>query len=319
MYKLVFTILLVSAAPRAAFGASLDRLGRGPDHAARWADRFGRVWAAGAIKPSVRRSEAVTVKPSTRPAGRRSRKEMKPAVGPQTRRPLAVRTPATSNTAATVGRTRRAARPHAPVSIVFPSGAALTIVKGRDRVGQEHYDPTGSGNPLLNASGANRSKMLTDNFSVGEMARSGDKTFEVARIDPRHVICLQAIRDHVGKPVWVRSGYRSFWYNLEVYRRLGKKPTKSQHISGKASDIWIQGMTGLEVSKAAIDACGPDLAVGVGLEYAHVDVRGYPGVWGYNGVPRRQVAELERYRIARRVALRAGGNRRRRAPTSKRT
>lgn len=295
MYELTFAILLAGGARPVTSGERIELHGRGHVYAARKADGVGREPAAGAHKSGVRRSEAIDGVRPTSPAGRRSRKESKPPGGPRPRR-----------------------RAQAPAAVVFPSGESLTVVRGRDRRGQEHFDPTGSGNPLLDTSGERRFRKLSDNFSAGEMARSGGKTFDVARIDPRHVACLQAIRDRVGKPVRVRSGYRSFWYNDEVYRRLGKKPTKSQHISGRASDIWIQGMTGLEVAKVAIDACGPDLALGLGLEYAHVDVRGHPGVWGYEGVPGRQTAELERYRVARRVALRGGANKRRRVSLAKR-
>jgi flagellar protein FlgJ len=154
--------------------------------------------------------------------------------------------------------------------------------------------------------------MLSDNFSVAELARSGDKTFGVARIDPRQITCLQNIRNRVGRPVLIRSGYRSYWHNIEVYRRLGRRPTSSQHLSGRASDIKIEGMTGVEIAKAAIDACGPDIAVGLGPSFAHVDVRGDSGVWKYEGVTNQQVAEVERHRASRRVALRVRPRRQRR-------
>lgn len=204
--------------------------------------------------------------------------------------------PPSVNTARRPGR-RRAAR------VTFQSGESLPVVGGRDRAGQEHWDPNGSGNPLLDTSGQHRHKMLSENFSVDELVRSGDQTFTVARIDPRQIACLQKLRHLVGKPVRVSSGYRSYRHNVEVYRRRGKKPTRSQHISGRASDIQVAGMTGLEIAKAAVDACGPDVAVGLGVHYAHVDVRGEAGTWKYDGVPKRQPAELERYRAARRLAI----------------
>jgi len=210
----------------------------------------------------------------------------------------------------------RSTRP--PARVTFPSGASLPVVKGSDRAGQEYHDPNRSGIPLLNTSGAHRLKMLSDNFSVAEIARSGGKTFGAARIDPRQVTCLQRIRNHVGSPVLIRSGYRSFSHNIEVYRRLGKRPTKSQHLSGRAADIKIEGMTGLEIAKAAIDACGPDVAVGLGPAYAHIDVRGDSSVWKYEGVTNRQVAEVERYRMARRMALKGRPRRQRRGSPLKR-
>lgn len=302
MYKLAFSILLLTAVPPTvnagwAAGGAAKPIGRGPEVAKPPASGTGR--ARGGTRPA----DAVSVNGARKSASKVS-----------TRTDGARLTPGASR-----GGAARRRRAHAPASVVFPSGTSLLITRGRERVGQEHYDPTGSENPLLETHGANRLKMLSDNFSVGEVARSGRKTFHVARIDPRQVACLQNIRDHVGKPVLIRSGYRSFWHNVEIYRRMGKRPTSSQHISGRASDIEVQGMTGLEVAKAAIDACGPDIAVGIGLGYAHVDVRGYPGVWGYDGVPRQYTAELERYRAARRIAQKGHARKRRRAALSKRT
>lgn len=179
--------------------------------------------------------------------------------------------------------------------VTFPSGESLRIVSAPSRPGQEHHDPNNSGNPLLDASGANRSKRLSNNFTVGELARSGEMNFNIARIDPALVACLQAIRDHVGRPVSINSGYRSFKYNKEIYERRGKPPTKSQHISGRGADIRIEGMTGVQIAKAAIDACGCKVAVGLGARFAHVDVRGRFAVWNYGGVTQREIDEVQRY------------------------
>lgn len=207
---------------------------------------------------------------------------------------------------------KRAPISSAPVVITFPSGVSLPIVRGADGKGKEHYDPNRSGNPLLATGGEYRTKRLSKNFSVYEYARSGNRTFDIARIDPRHVACLQSIRDFVGKPVMINSGYRSFKYNKELYRRMHKKSTNSQHISGRATDIKIGGMTGLEIAQAAIDACGSDIAIGLGTEYAHIDARGHFAVWKYDGVSNRQIAKVKRYRMASRGAPKGRGRRLRR-------
>jgi hypothetical protein len=192
--------------------------------------------------------------------------------------------------------TRRERRASARMSEPFPSGLRLPIVKGNTRVGEKHYDPTGSNAPLLNTSKTYSGMNLSENFKVGELSQSGGIHSDESRIDRRLVICLQSIRDAVGQPVWVRSGYRSYWRNLQVYRDMGKPATDSQHIAGKASDIKVEGMTGLELSKVAVDACGTDVAVGIGLEFAHIDVRGYFGSWLYDGVPKGQLVEIRQYR-----------------------
>ena len=210
-------------------------------------------------------------------------------------------------------------RPPARVrnSVRFPSGLVLPVIQGGVRRGQEHYDPTGRGGPLLDTSAKYRAEPISENFTVGELSRSGRKYSNKSRIDRRLVICLQSIRDYVDQPVLVRSGYRSYWRNLQVYRDKGKKPTDSQHIAGKASDIKVEGMTGLALAKVAVDACGSNVAVGIGVDFAHVDVRGAFGAWSYEGVPGRQLAELRQYREASRLAAKAQDRRPRRSPLRK--
>jgi uncharacterized protein YcbK (DUF882 family) len=187
-------------------------------------------------------------------------------------------------------------------TVTFPSGESLPIITGPEGPGEEHYDPNKSDNPLLDTSGANRSKRLSTNFTVDELARSGGKRFNMARIDPKLVQCLQAIREYVGKPVRVTSGYRSSGYNVEIYRKRGQKPTKSQHSSGRAADIKIAGMTGIQIAKIAVDACGCNIGVGIGANYAHIDVRGRWAKWTYFGdrsTSARLLREIENYRRAK--------------------
>jgi hypothetical protein len=191
----------------------------------------------------------------------------------------------------------------AATTVTFPSGATLDVVAGPAGPGEEHYDPYGTGNPLLDTSGPARSTRLSTHFTAGELARSGGKTFSVARIDPGLVRALQRLRDHVGKPVHITSGYRPYLYNVDLYTgRYRKKPTLSRHSSGQAADVKIAGMTGMEIAKAAIDVLGRDVAVGIGGGYAHVDVRGTWARWTYFGAGERNdraIAEIDAYRRRR--------------------
>lgn len=186
-----------------------------------------------------------------------------------------------------------------PTQVTFPSGAALRMVRGATGSKQEHWDPHSTGNPLLDTSA--RSVMLSTNFSVGELTRSGGRRFSEARIDPDLVRCLQALREHVGKSIMVTSGYRSWGYNEELYRKRRKKPTLSRHCSGQAVDIKISGMSGMQIAKAAIDICGPNIGVGIASTFAHIDVRGKWAKWTYfSGSRNREArAEIEAYRRSR--------------------
>ena len=169
-----------------------------------------------------------------------------------------------------------------PKTVTFPSGEKLNVIAGPEGKGEEYFNPFASTKlPLLDVSGANRNKTLSKNFTAGELTQSGKKIFTKARIDPNLVICLQKIRDHVGKPVIVNSGYRSYLYNKKIYEDKNQKPTNSRHISGQAADIRVAGMSGLEISKIALKVYGPNIGVGVANSYAHIDVRGTYARWTY--------------------------------------
>lgn len=304
MYRLVLAILLAGTAQTVAHGGH-------------------RVTPTPKARAHKSASESRKTASESRKTMSESRKTVSDARKPlnDARKPAAKRT-AKSESAQPLsasskkGKAERGGR--ASASVTFPSGESLPIVKGRVRPGERDYDPNHSGNPMLNTGGEHQHKMLSENFSVDEFARSGKTRFVPARIDPRQIVCLQKIRDYVGKPVWISSGYRSKEYNDGLYWRKGKKPTLSQHISGRASDITIEGMTGLEIAKAAVDACGPEIAVGLGPGYAHIDVRGYSSSWRYDGVSPRQSAELERYRESKRLAQRERERKQRRGQLPKR-
>jgi len=59
---------------------------------------------------------------------------------------------------------------------------------------------------------------------------------------------LQVIRDEIGKPIKINSGYRSPEHNKSVG---GVK--NSMHVKGKAADITIQGLTPNQI--AAVILC----------------------------------------------------------------
>lgn len=58
---------------------------------------------------------------------------------------------------------------------------------------------------------------------------------------------LQPLRDHLGKPVRISSAYRSQLLN----RSIGGADT-SQHMSGEAADIKVDGMTAAELAAAIV-------------------------------------------------------------------
>jgi uncharacterized protein YcbK (DUF882 family) len=188
--------------------------------------------------------------------------------------------------------------------VTFPSEESLPIISGATGKGQDYYDPHNSGNPLLDTSGSQRSKRLSKNFTVGEFAKSGGKRFDRARIDPKLIRCLQTLRDHLGKAVTITSGYRSYQHNEYLWKKCEERKKRgesctvskiSQHLSGRAADIKVAGMTGLELAKAVIDACGCDISIGVGPNYIHIDVRDKSSFWGYGKNRKRLEKAIEDY------------------------
>ena len=93
-------------------------------------------------------------------------------------------------------------------------------------------------------------------------------------IDKRLVDLLDAIRERIGKPIEVLSGYRCPEHNAEV----GGVPN-SQHVEGTAADITYDGINVDYLAQVA-EECGAD---GIGCYYhqdfVHVDVRGYEARW----------------------------------------
>lgn len=178
----------------------------------------------------------------------------------------------------------------------FPSGASLRPVTGPTGPHEEHWDPNNTGLPLYDTGRAVQSVQLSANFTVKELVTSGGRAATRARISPELVRCLQAIHDAAGKPVAITSGYRSWFRNVEVY--AGRTPTKSRHCSGQAADITIAGLTGMQIAKLAIDACGQMIGIGIGGNFAHIDVRGFKARWTYfaGDANRRALGEIQAYR-----------------------
>jgi uncharacterized protein YcbK (DUF882 family) len=109
------------------------------------------------------------------------------------------------------------------------------------------------------------SMQLSKNFAIKEFAcKDGSKDIVV---DYRLVELLQKFRDSVKKIITITSGYRTVAYN----KKCGGIAT-SNHLTGKAADIKIEGLTPLQVAHAA-DAIG-FTGIGVYPTFTHVDVQG---------------------------------------------
>ena len=93
-------------------------------------------------------------------------------------------------------------------------------------------------------------------------------------IDKRLVDLLDAIRERLGVPLYINSGYRCPEHNAEV-----GGVSNSQHVLGTAADITYDGID-VDYLAAIAEECGAD---GIGCYYyqdfVHIDVRGYAARW----------------------------------------
>jgi uncharacterized protein YcbK (DUF882 family) len=126
---------------------------------------------------------------------------------------------------------------------------------------------------------------ITPNFSLSEFRCRDGSDVPADMMDSVRLLCenLQVLRDHIGKPIRVISGYRSPKYNS----RIGGA-RRSQHMLAKAADIKISGMTPAEVKKAILELIkeGKMMKGGVGIykTFTHYDVRGRNARWYGKGV-----------------------------------
>jgi uncharacterized protein YcbK (DUF882 family) len=120
---------------------------------------------------------------------------------------------------------------------------------------------------------------LTTNFNLSEFNKHG---FVISDTVFQNIFALaknlQVLRDEVGKPIKITSGYRSPEHNAKVG---GVKSSK--HITGEAADFKIAGMTPKEVA-AVIEkliAAGKMEEGGIGIysTWVHYDHRNVKARW----------------------------------------
>lgn len=111
-------------------------------------------------------------------------------------------------------------------------------------------------------------KRLSPHFRVREFHSKHDPS-ELVKVDERLLTLLENIRNHVGKPVHLNSGYRSPEYNAT----LKNASPRSQHCNGKAADIWVEGVTPKQIADIAECYLGSSGGIGIYKTFTHVDVR----------------------------------------------
>lgn len=118
-------------------------------------------------------------------------------------------------------------------------------------------------------------KKLSTDFKVREF-RCKDGSDPIF-IDSELVEVLQKIRTHFGKVVNINSAFRTASHNA----KQKNASHYSQHLYGKAADIWIAGVS-VDTLAAYVETLLPNRG-GIGRYYndnfVHVDVRAAKSRW----------------------------------------
>lgn len=89
---------------------------------------------------------------------------------------------------------------------------------------------------------------------------------------------LQVLRDYLGKPIKINSGYRSPAHNAKV-----KGAKNSMHVKGKAADIVVQGYTPTQLAAVIFKLIEEKKmrqgGVGIYPTFVHYDIRGTKARW----------------------------------------
>ena len=121
---------------------------------------------------------------------------------------------------------------------------------------------------------------LTNNFTLEEFACKDGSATPVELVPNLQKLAnnLQSLRDEIGLPVHINSGYRSAAYNKAIG---GAK--FSQHANGKAADITVKGLTPYHVYRIILDLIskGKMQEGGLGIydSWVHYDVRDGKARW----------------------------------------
>jgi hypothetical protein len=122
---------------------------------------------------------------------------------------------------------------------------------------------------FLDLSGLSASTALAHNFAMDEFMQSWKGQYAV--FSPSTVVHWQHIRDALGVPLYVNSGFRSPGYNAGI----DGAATHSRHMFGDAADVSAQGAVSLSTIESQCVSEGADY-VAIYTSHVHCDWRNDP-------------------------------------------
>jgi hypothetical protein len=123
--------------------------------------------------------------------------------------------------------------PLALVTVVFSFALVATI--------QASFVPAGRDEPLQDR------RNIFERYS-DSLLQPAENCREWETVDARVKRVLSDAGRHFGGTVLMTSCYRSAAYNRAIYKRMGRKPTQSQHILHKAIDAQIAGISSTQLA-----------------------------------------------------------------------
>lgn len=121
---------------------------------------------------------------------------------------------------------------------------------------------------------------LTKNFHISEFACKDGSQVPPELVDNVQLLAknLQVLRDHLGEPVRLNSGYRTPSYNARIG---GAK--NSQHLLAKAADITVKSKTPRQlaeiIERLILEGRMKQGGIGIYPGFLHYDVRGRKVRW----------------------------------------
>lgn len=134
---------------------------------------------------------------------------------------------------------------------------------------------------IIKKFGSMNKEQLTKDFSISEFNSHDGAPMpaDIQKNVKELAKNLQVIRDYIGKPIKINSGYRSPAYNATIKGAV----KDSQHTKGKAADIVVSGMSPAEVGKKIIELINAGKikqgGVGIYASWVHYDTRGTKARW----------------------------------------
>jgi uncharacterized protein YcbK (DUF882 family) len=122
---------------------------------------------------------------------------------------------------------------------------------------------------------------LTENFSLQEFQCKDGSDIPNEYLPNAIQLAknLQVLRDYINKPITINSAYRSPKYNA---RKVGGAKN-SQHLTAKAADLRVEGITPKELAKVIEslikDGKMQQGGIGVYPTFVHYDIRGTKARW----------------------------------------